>query len=161
METLFLPWRAMEYLTIFWGKYIISKKKEWMYVLSKILMQIRRYLWFSHFCENIHNFRYKIKDGTVVKIVRLWLILTFVCHTDVLLVGVAGHIVPPVVHIVCLHTVQNVERINSIFLGDFLNIFFVLYSTLLHLPPLRFHCADGCWKRTQDRCNWCIGSQTL
>ena len=39
--------------------------------------------------------------------------------------------------------------------------FFVLYSTLLHLPPLRFHCADGCWERTQDRCNWCIDSQTL
>ncbi len=38
---------------------------------------------------------------------------------------------------------------------------FVLYSALLHLPPLRFHCADGCWDRTQDRCNWCIGSQTL
>jgi hypothetical protein len=28
-------------------------------------------------------------------------------------------------------------------------IFFVLYSILLHLPPLRFHCADGCWDRTQ------------
>ncbi len=39
-----------------------------------------------------------------------------------------------------------------IFGGDFF-IFFVLYSTLLHLPPLRFHCADGCWDRTQDRCN--------
>ncbi len=39
--------------------------------------------------------------------------------------------------------------------------FFILYSALLHLPPLRFHCADGCWDRTQDRCNWCIGSQTF
>ncbi len=39
--------------------------------------------------------------------------------------------------------------------------FFVLYSALLHLPPLRFHCADGCWDRTQDRCSWCIDSQTL
>ncbi len=40
--------------------------------------------------------------------------------------------------------------------------FYVLYSPLLlHLPPLRFHCADGCWDRTQDRYNWCIGSQTL
>jgi hypothetical protein len=27
--------------------------------------------------------------------------------------------------------------------------FFVLYSTLLHLSPLRFQCADGCWDRTQ------------
>jgi hypothetical protein len=24
----------------------------------------------------------------------------------------------------------------------------VLYSTLLHLPPLRFHCVGGCWDRT-------------
>jgi hypothetical protein len=22
---------------------------------------------------------------------------------------------------------------------------YVLYSTLLHLPPLRFHCVGGCW----------------
>ncbi len=53
------------------------------------------------------------------------------------------------------------------FLGEFflffifLLFFFVLYSTRLHLPPLRFHCVDGCWDRTQDRCNWCIDSQTL
>jgi hypothetical protein len=49
----------------------------------------------------------------------------------------------------------------NIFWGDFFFILFVQYSALLHLPPLRFHCADGCWDRTQDRCNWCIGSQTL
>ncbi len=23
------------------------------------------------------------------------------------------------------------------------------YSTLLHLPPLRIHCVEGCWDRTQ------------
>jgi hypothetical protein len=45
---------------------------------------------------------------------------------------------------------QNPPFLN--FLGGFLD-FFVLYSTLLHLPPLRFHCADGCWDRTQDRCS--------
>ncbi len=27
---------------------------------------------------------------------------------------------------------------------------FLHYSALLHLPPLRFHCADGCWERTQN-----------
>ncbi len=48
-----------------------------------------------------------------------------------------------------------------IFWGDFFFFFlFVQYSALLHLPLLRFHCADGCWDRTQDRCNWCIGSLT-
>jgi hypothetical protein len=45
------------------------------------------------------------------------------------------------------------------FLGG--GLFFVLYSALLHLPPLRFHCADGCWDRTQDRCNWCNWSDAL
>ncbi len=45
------------------------------------------------------------------------------------------------------------------FFGGGINflIFFILYSALLHLAPLRFPCADGCWDRTQDRCNWCIG----
>ncbi len=27
--------------------------------------------------------------------------------------------------------------------------------------PSKFHCADGCWDRNQDRSNWCIDSQTL
>jgi hypothetical protein len=37
---------------------------------------------------------------------------------------------------------------------------YVLYSTLLHLPPLRFHCVGGCWDRTQDCCGYGNGSQT-
>jgi hypothetical protein len=36
--------------------------------------------------------------------------------------------------------------------------FYVRYSTLLHLPPLRFHCVGGCWDRTQDSCDYGIGS---
>ncbi len=45
---------------------------------------------------------------------------------------------------------------------DFFSFFFyVRYSTLLHLPPLRFHCVGGCWDRTQDCCDFGIGSQTL
>ncbi len=28
---------------------------------------------------------------------------------------------------------------------------YVLYSTLLHLPPLRFHCVGGCWDETLQR----------
>ncbi len=39
------------------------------------------------------------------------------------------------------------------FFGGFFLFCSVQYSALLHLPPLRFHCADGCWDRTQDRCN--------
>jgi hypothetical protein len=29
--------------------------------------------------------------------------------------------------------------------------FYVLYSTLLHLPPLSFHCVGGCWMLGQLR----------
>jgi hypothetical protein len=36
----------------------------------------------------------------------------------------------------------------------------IRYSTLLHLPPLRFHCVRGCWDRTQDCCDSGIDSQT-
>jgi hypothetical protein len=39
--------------------------------------------------------------------------------------------------------------------------FFIRYSTLIHLPPLRFHCVGGCWDRTQDSCDYGIGCQTL
>ncbi len=38
--------------------------------------------------------------------------------------------------------------------------FYALYSTLLHLPPLRFLCIGGCWGRTQDCCDFGIDSQT-
>jgi hypothetical protein len=39
--------------------------------------------------------------------------------------------------------------------------FIVLFSTLLHLPPLRFHCIGRCWYQTQDSFNVSIGCQTL
>ncbi len=32
-------------------------------------------------------------------------------------------------------------------------LFYVLFPTLLHLPPLRFHCVRGCWDRTHDNCD--------
>jgi hypothetical protein len=37
--------------------------------------------------------------------------------------------------------------------------FSVRYSTLLNLPPLRFHCVGGCWNRTQDSCDKDTGCQ--
>jgi hypothetical protein len=37
------------------------------------------------------------------------------------------------------------QNINSMI--ELLN---VLYSTLLHLPPLKFHLVGGCWDRTQE-----------
>ncbi len=44
-------------------------------------------------------------------------------------------------------------RKKSIFyILKFSLLILVLYSTLLHLPPLRFHCAYGCWDRTQELC---------
>jgi hypothetical protein len=44
--------------------------------------------------------------------------------------------------------------------GGIFYFFRTIFSTA-SLPHLRFHCADRCRDRTQDRCNWCIGSQTL
>ncbi len=38
---------------------------------------------------------------------------------------------------------------SSIHFLDFFR-FFVLYSTLLYLPPLRFYCVWGCWDRTRS-----------
>ncbi len=37
--------------------------------------------------------------------------------------------------------------------------FYVRYSTLLHLPPLRFHFVGGCWDRSKDSCDYGIGCQ--
>jgi hypothetical protein len=34
--------------------------------------------------------------------------------------------------------------------GNFFDFFYELYSTLFHLPPLRFHCVGGCLDRTKD-----------
>jgi hypothetical protein len=39
-------------------------------------------------------------------------------------------------------------------------IFKELHLTLLHLPLLEFHCFGGCWDRTQESCDFSIGSQT-
>jgi hypothetical protein len=52
---------------------------------------------------------------------------------------------------------------ETIFLkGEFFGFYCkVRYSTLLHLPPLRFHCVGGCWDRTEDSCDFGIDSQTL
>jgi hypothetical protein len=48
--------------------------------------------------------------------------------------------------------------------GDFLDFFSYMYGIqhcfICH--PLRFHCVGGCWDRTQDFCDFGIGSsQTL
>ena len=48
--------------------------------------------------------------------------------------------------------------IRGICLGFFLCT--VLYSTLLHLPPLRFPCVGGCEDRTQDCCVFGIALTT-
>jgi hypothetical protein len=46
-------------------------------------------------------------------------------------------------------TIFFIAFYESFFLRIYLSVYlFVLYSALLHLPPLRFHCADGCWDRT-------------
>ncbi len=49
---------------------------------------------------------------------------------------------------------------NPIIRGNTI-FFFLLYSILLHMPPLGFHCVGGCWDRTQDCVDFGIGSQTF
>jgi hypothetical protein len=61
------------------------------------------------------------------------------------------------VHLPALDTLQ--QKLTGGFLGFFL--FCELYSTLLHLPPLRFHCVGGCRDLTQDCWDLVIGSQPL
>ncbi len=51
-----------------------------------------------------------------------------------------------------------VKSLHMIFNG-FVWSFSFLYSTLLHLPLLRFICAGGCWDQNQDCCDFCIDSQ--
>jgi hypothetical protein len=55
------------------------------------------------------------------------------------------------------------NKLGSLLEGGLIFGFFYvcLYSTLLHLLPLRFHCVGGCWDRTQDSCDFGIGCQTL
>jgi hypothetical protein len=36
-------------------------------------------------------------------------------------------------------------RKGAILIVGFLGIFYARYSTLTHLPLLRFHCVGGCW----------------
>jgi hypothetical protein len=44
--------------------------------------------------------------------------------------------------------------VKFFFQGIFLDIsFYVRYSTLFYLPPLRLHCVGGYWDRTQDSCD--------
>jgi hypothetical protein len=51
-------------------------------------------------------------------------------------------------------------KTSSLFKNIFLDFWKVLYSTLLPLPLLRFHCVGGYWDRTQDCCDFNIGSQS-
>ncbi len=63
-----------------------------------------------------------------------------------------------------LHVEESLAQLSDnyeIFKGGFFGIFYVLYSTLLHLPPLRFRCVGGFWDRIQDWCDFDIGSLTL
>ncbi len=53
------------------------------------------------------------------------------------------------------------DTISSLHKPQVIIILYVLYSTVLLLPPLRFHCVGGFWDRTQDSCVFVIGSQTL
>jgi hypothetical protein len=48
---------------------------------------------------------------------------------------------PPEILLYGLGSMYVLKTFNRVFFW----IFYVLYSTLLHLPPLGFHCVGGCW----------------
>jgi hypothetical protein len=54
-----------------------------------------------------------------------------------------------------IKTLMN-KLLNKKLNGDFIHFlfFYLRYSTLLHLPPLRFHRVGGCWDRTQVGVCW-------
>ncbi len=56
---------------------------------------------------------------------------------------------------------KNNVNTEKIFRRGIFFLFFCTFSTLLHLPPLRFHCLGGCRGWTQDSCDLGIGCQTL
>ncbi len=51
--------------------------------------------------------------------------------------------------------VKNMDTLFLFLTVIFIFSFYVRYSTLLHLTPLRFRCVGGCWDRTQDSCDYC------
>jgi hypothetical protein len=59
------------------------------------------------------------------------------------------------ISIFCLHL-----QIALFFKGGFF-VCYVLNSTLLYLPSLRFICVGGCWDRTPDSCDYGIDCQAL
>jgi hypothetical protein len=56
--------------------------------------------------------------------------------------------------------VEEPQEIRGIYVQQE-DFFYVLYSTLFHLPTLTLHCVGGCWDRTVDNCDFGNGSQTL
>jgi hypothetical protein len=56
---------------------------------------------------------------------------------------------------ICGDIIFKIFFLTEGFVGFF--FLYVLYSTQ---PPFRFHCFGGCWDRTQDCCDFGIGSQT-
>ncbi len=65
-------------------------------------------------------------------------------------------------HLTARSTSIGCLAVNRIDNRNFFNFFFlqyVRYSTLRHLPLLKFHCVGGCWDQTQDCCDFGIDSE--
>ncbi len=55
----------------------------------------------------------------------------------------------------------GVRTVPFFFFFGFLFLPTLFITTVLYLPPLRFLCVGGGWDRTQDCCDFGIGSQML
>jgi hypothetical protein len=78
------------------------------------------------------------------------------------MIWLLAHSLPPPPGIMSTGDTQETEKERQVNRGIFFIFFmYALYSTLLHLPSLRFHCVGGCWDRTQDNFDFGIGCQML
>jgi hypothetical protein len=156
----FIIWRSGYVLVLAYCCFLLSNNEDVELILSLLTVNsIVSVVQYSHLlkilfktfeCINRRNY---IRYGLSVSNFQ------YICNNDLnMILGVTQ--ITVYLWFMVSRVVCNYYYFLYIFWGDF-SIFFVLYSTLLHLPHLRFHCADGCWDRTQDRCNLCIGSQTL
>ncbi len=57
---------------------------------------------------------------------------------------------------------MTLEKVCAKANRGFIFYFYVLFSTMHHLPPIRFHCFGGCWDRNPGLLRlWYCYSQTL
>ncbi len=113
-----------------------------MYRWPFFLMLLLRIMKIKHIYITIHVWIYSI--GTDIRTLN-WNSSEF--PDNLLLTSRQVYAVSQTAHHISLEDDKFKKRY---FLGFSLYTY-VFYSTLLYLPPLKFHCVVGCWDRIQDQ----------